>query len=204
MFLSKLITFGFIMYEPLRAYFSDKQDLSDEDFERIKAKFSVKRLRKRQYLLQEGDVCNFTAFVSKGALRQYLVDEKGNEHVTQFAIENWWISDRESLTLGTPTQYNVDALEDCELLIITKADFNELEREVPAFQRVMNQVKEINAIAGQNRVVRALSYTADEKYQRFVEKYPEIAQRVPQHMIASYLGITPETLSRIRRKLFGK
>ena len=108
------------MYDQLQKYIAFKVSISNEEFEIVKEFFTPKKLRKRQYLLQEGQICRYTAFVAKGILRQYLVDGKGNEHITQFAIENWWISDRESLANQTPSNYNIDALEDSELLLITK------------------------------------------------------------------------------------
>jgi len=189
------------MYDSLYQYISSKVPITKDEFEQVREIFTPKKLRKRQYLLQEGDVCRYVAFVVKGALRQYLVDNKGIEHITQFAIEHWWISDRESMTNGTPSNYNIDALEDCELLLITKEGINELEQKVPAYKELMNVIKERSAFAGQKRVVSALSYSAEEKYNEFIKTHPEIVQRVPQHMIASYLGITPETLSRLRGKV---
>lgn len=186
------------MYEALRKYISDKVSISDAEFEIIKQAFTPKTLRKRQYLLQEGEVCRYAAFVVKGALRQYVVDQKGSEHITQFAIENWWISDRDSMANETPSNYNIDAIEDSELLLITKESTSELEKKVPAFREMMSSIKERRSFAWQKRLLGALSYSAEDKYNEFIKTYPEFTQRIPQRMIASFLGITPETVSRLR------
>lgn len=158
----------------------------------------IKKLRKRQYLLQEGDVWKYDAFVSSGCLRTYSVDEKGNEHIIGFSIENWWTGDRESLLSGEPSRFNIDAIEDSEIILFTHTNFEMLCREIPAFKQMVDSILNKSFITQQNRINATLSQTAEEKYLNFVKKYPEFARRVPQSMIASYLGITPETLSRIR------
>lgn len=193
------------MFDLLRTYIvhkiNDSESLDDHEFELIKSVFVPKKLRKKQYLLQEGEINKFHCFVCKGCLRMYRVDEKGQEHIFQFAIENWWTGDRESLISGKPTKYNIEALEDSELLIIKQADMDMLTAKIPAVRAMINNIQQNNVIATQNRIHAAISYTAEEKYLNFIKTYPDIFQRVPQQMIASYLGITRETLSRIRRSL---
>ena len=187
-------------HKSLLDYLASKANFSEEEEALICEYFQPRDLKKRQFLLHEGSISLNTAFVVKGTLRKYLIDNKGKEHITQFAIENWWIGDRESMTYETPSSFNIDALEDSQLLVISKNKVKELEEKVPKFKAVMDQLKENSAFAGQKRVVRALSYSAEEKYEEFMRRYPTIAQRVPLHMIASYLGITSETLSRLRNK----
>lgn len=196
------------MYDVFRKYIINKTDgkvpLSDEEFEEVKSVFILKKLRKKQYLLQEGEVNKFNCFVCKGCLRMYRVDEKGLEHIFQFAIENWWTGDRESMISGKPTKYNIEALEDSELLIVKQEDMNALVDRIPAMRLMLHNVQQNNVIATQNRIHAAISFTAEEKYLNFIKTYPDIFQRVPQQMIASYLGITRETLSRIRKQSSNK
>lgn len=187
------------MFEQLFHTINQKIPISAADLEVIKPFFTPKKIRKRQYLLQEGDVCKYTAFVEKGALRSYSLDEKGNEHVVQFALEGWWIGDQYSVLTGEPSVYNIDAIEDSEVLLISNASSEAMLEKVPAMEKYFRILLQNNMIAMQRRLVASLSMTAEEKYTRMLNAYPDIIQRVPQHMIASYLGITPETLSRIRK-----
>lgn len=186
------------MFETFQQYIDGRIQLTDAEKDKIRAVAVIKKLRKRQYLLQEGDVWKYDAFVSSGCLRTYSTDEKGNEHIIGFSIENWWCGDRESLLSGGPSRYNIDAIEDSQLVLFTHTNFEMLCREIPAFDQMVNAILNKSFITQQSRIHSALSNTAEEKYLNFVKKYPEFALRVPQSMIASYLGITPETLSRIR------
>jgi CRP-like cAMP-binding protein len=175
--------------------------ISKEDFEFCKTLFIPKKLRKKQYLLQEGDVCKYTSFVEKGMLRTFTVDEKGNEPILQFSMEGWWIADIYSFLTDEPSPYNIEALEECELLLITRPSWDILLEKVPAFERYFRILIQNNLIATQRRLMSSLSETAEEKYTKLINNFPGCIQRVPQHMIASYLGITPETLSRIRSQI---
>ena len=173
--------------------------LSTEEVEITRSVLHSRKLRKRQYLLQEGDVCKHETFILKGCLRAYTVDDKGNEHIVMFGIEGWWISDFYSLLTGTPSTQNIDALEDSELICIEKSDLDKLYQQVPKFERLFRILLQNAFIANQQRILGSISMTAEEKYLAFIKKYPAIEQRVPQTQVASYLGITPETISRIRR-----
>lgn len=178
--------------------------ISPEEFEICKSLFTPKKLRKKQYILQEGDVCRYTIFVEKGLLRTFTVDDKGNEHILQFSSEGWWVADLYSFFTNEPSMYNVDALEDCELLMITRPAWEELLKRVPAFERYFRILIQNNLIATQKRLMQSLSESAESRYLRFVSAYPDCMKRVPQHMIASFLGITRETLSRTRAQLASK
>lgn len=189
------------MFELLLKSIKEKISISKEEFDFCKTLFIPKKLRKRQYLLQEGDVCRYTSFVEKGMLRTFTVDEKGNEPILQFSMEGWWISDLYSFLTDEPSRYNIEALEDCELLLITKENWDVLLEKIPAFERYFRILIQNNLIATQRRLMSSLSETAEEKYTQLINNFPGCIQRVPQHMIASYLGITPETLSRIRSQI---
>ncbi|HEY5407525.1 MAG TPA: Crp/Fnr family transcriptional regulator [Ginsengibacter sp.] len=189
------------MYELLYKKISELISISEEEFDVCKTLFVPKKLRKRQYLLQEGDVCKYNTFVSKGLLRSYTIDNKGTEHILQFAFEGWWIGDIYSFLTEQPSNFNIEALEDCELLLITKSSMDTLLEKVPKFERYFRILIQNNLIATQRRLMGTLSETAEEKYTNLVNNFPGCLQRVPQHMIASYLGITRETLSRIRGQM---
>ena len=190
------------MHEQLIAYINShgKTPLSPEEEAQVAAAFTPKKLRKGQYLLQEGEVCKYYGFIVKGAMRQYSVDDKGVEHIVQLAIENWWVGDRESIIMLTPSPYNIDAWEASELLLSTRAAVLGLIETVPAVAQMIRNMDERHAIASQRRVNAAISLPADKRYAEFVSCYPTLLQRFPQHLIASYLGITKETLSRIRHR----
>ncbi|MGM9476944.1 Crp/Fnr family transcriptional regulator [Pedobacter sp. GSP4] len=192
------------MYEVFQHYVEQKAALSPSESDRIRSLAVIKKLRKKQYLLQEGDVWKYNAFITKGCLRTYSVDERGNEHVIGFGTENWWMGDRESLLSGAPSSYNIDAIEDSELVLFTKTNFDLLTNEIPAFNAMVNAILQRSFIASQNRINASLSFTAEEKYLNFLQKYPGFATRIPQAMIASFLGMTPETLSRIRTQTLKK
>lgn len=186
------------MHESLITYIKNHSvTLTETEIEVIKEVFIPKKLRKRQYFLQEGEVCKYAAFIVKGAMRQYSIDEKGVEHIIRLSIEDWWVSDRESYVMLTPSRYNIDAWEDCDLLLLTRADYLNRLVQIPAINEMTRKMDESFAIATQKRV-STISLSAEERYAELTKTYPEFLQRFPQHIIASYLGITKETLSRIR------
>ncbi|WP_221391281.1 Crp/Fnr family transcriptional regulator [Dyadobacter sp. NIV53] len=192
------------MFDVFRNYLTSKVALTDNELEMIEAVSVIKKLRKRQYLLQEGDLWKMNVFICKGCLRTYRVDDKGIEHILNFAIENWWSGDRESLMTGNPAKSNIDALEDSVVLLIEKEKFDNLCDQIPAFNNLINNLLQKSLNASYNRIIANISYTAEEKYLNFIAIRSDIANRIPQHMIASYLGISAETLSRIRNQMSKK
>lgn len=190
------------MHQPLIDYIQRHTNvpLTREEERSVERLFLPKKLRKKQYFLQEGDISKYVGFILKGAMRQYRVDDKGTEHIVHLFLENYWVTDRESSTLLTPSIYNIDAWEDTELLLVTRNEMEDLTTEIPAFQKMIQHMNERNAIANQRRLSSAISHSAEKRYEEFATNHPQFIQRFPQHIIASYLGITKETLSRIRKK----
>ena len=189
------------MFTQLFKSIHQKVTLTDDEMQLCKTFFIPKKLRKKQYFLHEGDISKYNAFVEKGLLRSFTIDEKGNEHIIQFAIEGWWVSDLSSFLTGGLSTYNIEALEDSELLLLTTSARDELMNQVPMFERYQRLLLQNAYIALQHRITSALTETAEEKYTKMVYNYPDIVQRIPQHMVASYLGLTPETLSRVRKQI---
>jgi CRP-like cAMP-binding protein len=182
----------------LKKFSSDP--LSDEEKALIKRTFIPHRLRKRQFLLQAGDQCKYFAFIVKGAMRMYSVDDRGIEHIVRLGVEDWWMGDRESFVDLTPSRYHIDAWEHCELLYITKEGVNELQEKVPAYREMRLKLDERNIMANNRRLTSAISSLADKRYTDLLECYPELIERFLQHIIASYLGINKDTLSRVKRQ----
>lgn len=195
-----------VFYEPLYDYIETKSgvSLSLEEKQHIQSFFKPKHLRKRQYLLQEGDICKNMSFVIKGAGRMFGVTDKGQEYTMRFAIENWWLGDFESYNYGTPSNHNIEMIEDSDVLQISKNDLQELALLVPAFDSMLKEIDKKGVVATQKRIYSSISLSAEERYDAFIKSYPEMLTRFPLVMIASYLGISPETLSRIRKNLLNR
>jgi CRP-like cAMP-binding protein len=187
------------MFEKLRSYFERSFPLTDEQFEFIKTLFASKKVKKGEFLIREGEITKYSIFVASGCLRTYTIDDKGKEHILQFSPENWWTGDM-SFTSNVPSQCFIEALEDSEVLLTEFSSIKRFVEYIPQSAAFYQTALQRSAAAKNKRIVFSLSATAEERYDDFLKTYPSLVQRVPQHMIASYLGVSPETLSRIRKK----
>ena len=187
------------MYDLIFQNIAHHIQLNEDEKKYFTSLLKPRKIRKKQYLLQAGEVSRFENFVTKGLLRAYTVDNKGQYHIAMFGMEGWWISDLYSFLTETPATQYIDALEDSEVLSIEKPDLEKLYLEVPKFDRLFRKLLQNAFVANQQRILAGISQTAEEQYLAFIKKYPSLEQRIPQHQIASFLGITPETISRIRR-----
>jgi CRP-like cAMP-binding protein len=185
----------------LRAYLEARATFTHEDFQIIRAAVLFKRLLAGELLHRAGDIARYFTFVATGCLRSYVIDAKGREHIVQFAPETWWLVDATSLESGAPSAYFIDAIEDSDVLLIDGPSHQRLVDRVHSFATAFRTGLQRHVAAKNQRLVSTLSGTAEERYLEFLRTYPSIARRVPQGMLASYLGMTPETVSRIRRNL---
>lgn len=187
--------------EALIEYFNQMLPLDEKELAFVKEAFTEKRVKKRQFILQEGEICRHNTFVLEGCFRMYLVDPNGKEHNLQFAIENWWIGDIGSFHSNTPSKLYVEAMENSIVLQIKKEDQLNLFTHYPKFNQIFRVLAE-NAMVGlQRRVLQNISSTAEERYLDFLERHPHLLNRISNVQIASYLGVTPEFLSTIRKKI---
>ena len=189
------------MFDILFAHIQEKIELTNQEKELIKTFFKQKKLRKRQYLLQEGDICKQLSFVSRGVVKSYTLDEKGNEHISVFGWEGWWISDFQSFICGHESILNIDAIEETELLLISRGDYEKMMLRVPIMERYFRILYQNSLVTKEQRLIYSHTYTAEEKYRQLIKEQPLIFERIPQNLIASYLGLTSETISRIKKKL---
>ena len=191
-------------FEVLRAYLVARATFSAEDLAFVETVFVPRRLAAGEFLQRGGEVARHAAFVAHGCLRSFVIDPKGKEHVVQFAPEEWWLADAISLNSGMPSQYFFAAIEDSDLLLTDASGHQQIVDRVPGYAAAMRAGLQKHAAAKDLRIVKALSASAEERYLDFMRTFPTIAQRVPQWMVASYLGMSPETVSRIRSQLSRK
>jgi CRP-like cAMP-binding protein len=175
--------------------------LSQNETETFVNLFEKKLIQKKEFLLREGEICKFEGFVLSGLLRVYHIDKKGFDQILYFAIENWWITDIDSFTNGTPSQLSIEALEDSEVLLISKEDKEFAYKNLPKIEKLFRVMTQKTHVALQRRMIDNLSKTADQRYIEFVEKYPKLVQRLSNIQVAAYLGITNVFLSNIRKKI---
>lgn len=188
---------GSVLYKSIQS----KAAITPQDFEIIEAALSPKFLRKKKILLAEGEICRQVAFVNSGCLRSYSVDANGNEHVVQLAMPNHWVADLYSFLNQTPSTLYIDAIDDSEILLLPHNKMEDLYKQVPCLERYFRILFQNAYLNTQQRLNSALSIGAEERYKNLMTEHPEILQKVPLGYIASYLGITPESLSRIRKKI---
>jgi len=192
------------MFEILQAYLERNTKLTEEDIALVRSFFLPRFFKKGEFFLREGEVAKYGAFVTKGFLRSYVIDNKGKEHIIQFAPENWWIGGKGPDSPETTSSVFIDAIEDSEVLLIDVKGHRTMMERVAGYAAGFRAGIERRSAAKDKRIVHSLTASAEERYSDFLATYPNIVQRVPQHMLASYLGITPETLSRIRAKALQK
>lgn len=177
---------------------------SQHDLEVLHTVLEHKKIAKKTLLLSEGEICRFELFINKGCIRNYYIDDKGEEVTLQFATEGWWVSDIASFNEHAHSRMFIETLEDCEVLWLTPDTKEKLLQQAPCFERMFRILVQRNLSRIQERLFRTIATTATEKYLDFIERYPEIPQRVAQHYIASYLGFSPEFLSKVRTRLSKK
>ena len=188
------------MFDRLNSYVSRSVELTNAELGYFNTIFEYRAIPKKTMLLQAGDICNFEAYVNKGCIREYYIDSNGFEVTLQFAVEDWWVSDIASFQDQTISNMYIETLEDCELLVLSRQAKENLLAHVPKLERMFRLMLQRHIGAIQNRLYKTISQTALEKYLEFIRRYPTIPQRVPQHYIASYLGISPEFLSKLRTR----
>ena len=188
-----------MLVEPLLTYFDSYLTLNDEERAQLSGRVVERRIKRRQFVLQEGDVCRHYTFVVAGCLKLYGVDKKGAEHILQFAAESDWISDIGSFHAERPSQLYIEAIEPAVILQLEKPDLIYLYRHYPKFDRNFRVIIENKFVELQQRVLQNISSTAEERYRSFLSQYSGLAHRLPNTQIAAYIGITPEFLSKIRK-----
>ncbi len=187
--------------KPLLDYFNKILPLDEEEKSAVEALFKERRVKRRQFILQEGDVSRHNTFVVEGCFKMYFVDEKGKEHNLQFAVENWWIGDIGSFHTEEPSKLYIEAIENSIILQINKEDQLKLFVDYQKFNQIFRVLTENALVSAQRRILQNISSTAEERYLDFLNRYPYFFNRISNVQIASYLGVTPEFLSTIRKKI---
>ena len=187
--------------KPLIDYFEKHLPLNEDEKFIVGEVFKERRIKRKQFILQEGEICKHNTYVLEGCFRMYLVDPNGKEHNLQFAIENWWIGDLGSFHSNSPSKLNVEAIESSIILQANKEDQLKLFTDYPKFNQIFRVLAENSMIGLQKRVLQNISSTAEERYLDFLKRHPQLFNRISNVQIASYLGVTPEFLSAVRKKI---
>ncbi|WP_411973249.1 Crp/Fnr family transcriptional regulator [Sphingobacterium sp. Lzh-3] len=193
-----------MLYENILKNVSKCITLTEEEIQIFTGLLTVRKVPKKTLLLQEGEVCQFEGYLQKGCVRIYYLDENGFEVTLAFAVEDWWISDIASFHYHTPSSLYMETLEDSELLVLTPETKETLLVDVPKFERVFRMLVQRRLTVLQNRLIHTMAKPAADRYLEFIALYPTISQRIPQYYIASYLGVSPEFVSIIRKRLATK
>ncbi|UEG52698.1 Crp/Fnr family transcriptional regulator [Mucilaginibacter daejeonensis] len=188
------------MFQPLIDHIQKIVLLSTEEQALLTQHLQHQHLGKKKYLFSEGERCNALYFVVKGCLRMYFIKDNGTEQIIQFGIDNWWISDHTSLMMQAPSQFYLQAVEDSQLIILPTSKHDELLNKLPKMEKYFRHMYQRAYAAAQNRTFYFFDMSGEEKYHNFARRFPDFVQRVPQYMLASYLGFSPEFLSRVRAK----
>ncbi len=195
---------SFIKAKAFINYINKHVQLTKDEEAILLSKVSYRKYLKGQYVVQQGDVCKYSAFVISGCTRTFFVNDDGQEHIVMFSIENWWASEIGSFITQTPSDYNVQCIENTEVIQLSFNDQQELFKEIPKLERFFRLILEKAFVASQKRIITSFSLTAKEQYLNFKTQYPKLEQRIPQYMVASYLGISKEFLSRIKNQLISE
>ena len=187
--------------QPLLNYIRSYVDLTKEEELIVISKVTYRKYLKGQYVVQHGDICKYSSYLISGCTKTFFLDEKGQEHIVMFAIEDWWTSDIGSFITQTPADYNVQCLDNTEVIQFSYHNQEELFQLIPKLERLFRKMLERALVSSQKRIVRNFSLSAKEQYIYFKTQYPKIEERIPQYMIASYLGITKEFLSKIKSQI---
>jgi CRP/FNR family transcriptional regulator, anaerobic regulatory protein len=185
---------------PLIAHMRRFIPLAGADVEKIERAFEMKFVKDKEHILFEGDICREKYFIVTGCLRKYVNTEKGDKQIFQFSIENWWMTDYTSLESGRPSTCNIQAVEDSVLICISRERLEGLYRDVPMVETYFRKILQRAYEASLTRIHLIFSYSGEERYRKFISSFPEFVQRIPQYMLASYLGFTPEFLSKLRNR----
>jgi len=178
--------------------------LSAEEQQHFMSLLQPKNFKRKQFILQQGEICKYSTFVIKGCLRGFTIDQNGDEHVINFAPVGWWIADMYSLLTQKPGVLNIEAMEDTDVLLLSKTNQEKLYHEIPQFERFFRIITENSLVAYQQRLIDNLSLTAEERYNNFCRRYPTLIYSLPKKQIASYIGVTPEFFSRMQHRMLTK
>ncbi len=200
----KLALQNFVFYsqmEQFREFVKQRIDVTEDELNDIVSRYQVKKIKKKDYFLRAGEVCHHEAYVVSGLFKSFYITADGIEHILQFAIEDWWIGDIASFNYQEPALQNIQALENAVVLTLSKKDKDKLYKDHPIFEKLSRIMAQRAQIASQHRIISSIGFTAQERYLDFIKRYPKIYPRISNMQLASYLGVTQEFLSRLKRQL---